>query len=283
MTGATQVTGVFGHPVHHSQSPAMHNAAFQEMGLDFVYVPFSVRPEDLESAVRGIRSLGIVGVNLTIPHKERVIEFLDWVSDDALGIRSVNTIDNRDGILKGYSTDGPGFLRALEASGKSPSGSKAVVLGAGGSARATVRALVEAGAEVTVANRTESRAVDLAERMRSVNAPVTPVALSGADAERAVRDADLLVNCTSVGMHPEVDAQPIPSEWLHAGLFVYDQIYNPLETRLLKAAKSAGARTANGVKMLVYQGAISFEIWTGQPPPIGVMEEAVLGGLQSRP
>ena len=136
MTGATQVTGVFGHPVHHSQSPAMHNAAFQEMGLDFVYVPFSVRPEDLESAVRGIRSLGIVGVNLTIPHKERVIEFLDWVSDDALGIRSVNTIDNREGVLKGYSTDGPGFLKALEASGESPSGSKAVVLGAGDGPRA---------------------------------------------------------------------------------------------------------------------------------------------------
>jgi len=283
VTGATQVTGVFGHPVHHSQSPAMHNAAFQEMGLDFVYVPFSVRPEDLESAVRGIRSLGIVGVNLTIPHKERVIEFLDWVSDDALGIRSVNTIDNREGVLKGYSTDGPGFLKALEASGESPSGSKAVVLGAGGSARATVRALAEAGAEVTVANRTESRAVELADRMRSVNVPVTPVALSGPDAEQAVRDADLLVNCTPVGMHPDVDAQPIPSEWLHAGLFVYDQIYNPLETKLLKAAKSAGARAANGVKMLVYQGAISFEIWTGQPPPIGVMEEAVLHGLQSRP
>ena len=119
--------------------------------------------------------------------------------------------------------------------------------------------------------------------MRSVNVPVTPVALSGPDAEQAVRDADLLVNCTPVGMHPDVDAQPIPSEWLHAGLFVYDQIYNPLETKLLKAAKSAGARAANGVKMLVYQGAISFEIWTGQPPPIGVMEEAVLHGLQSRP
>jgi shikimate dehydrogenase len=232
--------------------------------------------------VRGIRSLGIIGVNLTIPHKERVIELLDWVSEDALSIRSVNTIHNCDGVLKGYSTDGPGFLRALEASGKSPEGSKAVVLGAGGSARATVCALAKAGAEVTVVNRTESRAVELCEQMRSVNVAVRPVALDSAEAMRAVRDADLLVNCTPVGMHPHTDAQPVPSEWLHAGLFVYDQIYNPLETRLLKAAKSAGAETANGVKMLVFQGAISFEIWTGQPPPIGVMEEAVLNGLQSR-
>jgi shikimate dehydrogenase len=278
--GTTRVTGVFGYPVEHSQSPAMQNAAFREMGLDFVYVPFSVRPDDLESAIRGIRSLGIVGVNLTIPHKERVIEFLDWVNEDALGIRSVNTIHNCDGLLKGYSTDGPGFLRALEACGKSPSGSKAVVIGAGGSARATVYALAKAGAEVTVANRTESRAVELAEQLSAVlgEAGLKAVGLDSWDARTAVREADLLVNCTPVGMHPRADAQPIPSEWLHEGLFVYDQIYNPLETRLVKAAKAVGARAANGVKMLVFQGAISFEIWTGREPSVQVMEEAVLRG-----
>lgn len=263
----------------------MHNTAFRELGLDFVYVPFSVRPDDLESAVRGIRSLDIVGVNLTIPHKERVIEYLDWVSDDAKRIKSVNTIHQVGGVLKGYSTDGPGFIKALEASGKSPVGSKAVVLGAGGSARATVYALVTSGAEVTVVNRTESRAVELAEQLNLVLAEgiVKPIALDSADAARAVREADLLVNCTPVGMYPHIDAQPIPSEWLHEDLFVFDQVYNPLETNLLKAARSAGAGHANGIKMLVFQGALSFEIWTGQAPPVKAMEDAVIRGLQTQP
>ena len=277
ITGKTRVAGVFGCPVLHSQSPAMHNAAFKALGLDYIYVPFEVHPDNLQAAVQAIRVLNIVGVNVTIPHKERVIGYLDWVSDDAHRIGSVNTIHNCDGTLKGYSTDGPGFIRALEASGKSPKGSKAVVLGAGGAARATVSALIAHGAEVTVVNRTYSRAVELSNLL---DGKVRPVALESADAQDAVRQADLLVNCTSVGMYPNTDAQPIPSEWLHSGLFVYDQIYNPLETKLLNAAEEAGARGANGVKMLVFQGAISFEIWTGRTPPVEAMEEAVLTGMK---
>lgn len=282
--GTTRVTGVFGYPVEHSQSPAMQNAAFREMGMDFVYVPFSVSPDDLESAIRGVRALGMVGVNLTIPHKERVIEHLDWVSEDATKIRSVNTVHNHDGVLKGYSTDGPGLVRALESSGKSPSGSRAVVIGAGGSARATAYALVKAGADVTVANRTESRAVELADQLRPILGQAAPraIGLESSYAAEAVREADLLVNCTPVGMHPKMDEQPVPSEWLHDGLFVYDQIYNPLETRLLSAAKAAGAKVANGVKMLVFQGALSFEIWTGKEPPVRVMEASVINAMQAR-
>lgn len=281
VSGETRVAGVFGCPVSHSQSPVMHNAAFGQMGLDFVYVPFDVHPDNLEAAVEGIRALNMVGVNVTIPHKERVIPFLDWVSEDALLIRSVNTIHHVDGQLRGYSTDGEGFIRALKTSGKDPTGSKAVVLGAGGSARATAHALVTNGAEVAVANRTFGRAVELAELLRAFS--IKPIALDSVDARKAMREADLLVNCTSVGMHPKADDQPIPSEWLHNGLFVYDQIYNPLETRLLKAARSAGCQAANGVKMLVFQGAVSFELWTGKTPPVEVMEAAVLEGLRSRP
>lgn len=278
----TKVTGVFAHPVRHSRSPAMHNAAFREFKLDYIYVPFDVHPENLEAAVKGIRALGMVGVNITIPHKEQVIEFLDWVSEDALRIGSVNTIHNADGVLKGYSTDGPGFIRALESAGKSPRGSKAVVLGAGGTARATVYALAKSGADVVVANRTFDRAVELAESLNAALGAerIVPTAIESDRTRDAVRDADLLVNCTSVGMYPNVDAQPIPSEWLHSGLFVYDQIYNPVETNLLRAARAVGARTANGVWMLVFQGAISFEIWTGQAPPVDVMEAAILTGLQ---
>ena len=262
----------------------MHNAAFREMGLDYVYVPFSVHPDNLGQAVQGVRALGIVGVNLTIPHKEQVIGLLDWVSEDAGRVRSVNTIHNCDGELRGYSTDGPGFIRALESSGKSPEGSKAVVLGAGGSAKATVYALAVRGAEVTILNRTFYRAVELAEHMDAVlgKGSVKAVAIDDPDAAGVVRESDLLVNCTPVGMHPHPDAQPVPSEWLHSGLFVFDQIYNPMETNLLKAARAAGARAANGVKMLVFQGALSFEIWTGQAPPTQVMEEAALKGLRTQ-
>lgn len=284
VTGTTQVTGVFGYPVHHSQSPAMHNAAFAELGLDYVYVPFSVHPDNLKDALQGVRALGIVGVNLTIPHKEQAVEILDWVSDDARLIGSVNTVHNCDGVLKGYSTDGPGFIRALKSWGKSPEGSKAVVLGAGGSAKATVYALAARGADVTVLNRTHARAVELAEHLNAAlgSGSVRVVALDDPGAAGAVREADLLVNCTPVGMHPYPDAQPVPSEWLHPGLFVFDQIYNPLETNLLKAAKAVGARTANGIKMLVFQGALSFEIWTGQAPPVATMEAAALSGLQKQ-
>ena len=277
VTGATRVTGVFGYPVHHTLSPAMHNAAFRELGLDYTYVPFNVCPDDLTMAVQGIRALGIVGVNVTIPHKERVIGLLDWVSDDARRIGSVNTIHNCAGVLKGYSTDGPGLVRALEAAGKSPQGSKAVVLGAGGSARATVHALVTHGADVTVANRTHSRAVELSESLKPASGiAVKAVALDSGAARESVLAADLLVNCTPVGMYPNADAQPIPSEWLHAGLFVYDQIYNPMETNLLKAARAAGAGGSGGIGMLVFQGAVSFEIWTEQSPPVEIMKEAAL-------
>lgn len=284
VAGTTSVTGLFGYPVQHSLSPGMHNAAFRKLGLDYVYVPFNVHPDNLETAVRAIRSLGLVGVNLTIPHKEGVIPFLDWISEDALRIRSVNTIHNFDGTLKGYTTDGSGFIKALEAAGKPPKGSKAVVLGAGGSARATVYTLALEGADVTVANRTYSRAVELSRLIDAAlgSDAVRFAALDSPEAREAIREADLLVNCTSVGMYPHAEEQPVPAEWLHAGLFVYDQVYNPVETRLLESARAVGARGANGVGMLVFQGALSFEIWTGRTPPLEVMEQAVLEGLAAR-
>lgn len=287
LSGRTRVVAVFGYPVYHSLSPGMHNAAFQELGLDYVYVPFNVSPENLENALEGVRALGIAGVNLTIPHKERAIELLDSVSPEALLIGSVNTVHNVDGVLIGHSTDGEGFMRSLEAEGKSAEGGRAVVLGAGGSARAVAHALAVHGAQVSVVNRTATRAEDLAEQLRSAlsggRGSVRAIALDSPEARDAVVEADLLVNCTSVGMHPNEDEQPIPSEWLHDRLFVYDLIYNPLKTRLLEAAEAAGARGENGVGMLVYQGAISFEIWTGRKPPTDVMRQAVLSGLRPDP
>lgn len=259
----------------------MHNAAFDGLGLDFVYVPFNVHPDNLGRAVQGIRALDMVGANITIPHKERVMEYLDWVSEDALKIGSVNTIRNLGGILQGYSTDGEGFIRALETAGKSPLSSTAVIIGAGGSARAIAYALAIRGSSVTVMNRTYSRAVELTDSLNAAMGVtlLKPLALDSSGAVTAIRDADLLVNCTSAGMYPEIDVQPIPSEWLHKDLFVYDQIYNPLETKLLRAARNVGARTANGVGMLVYQGASAFEKWTGELPSVKIMEATVLKGL----
>lgn len=278
VTGATRIVAVFGHPVHHSMSPVMQNAALRELALDFVYVPCNVHPDNLESAIQGIRALDLAGANITIPHKERVIGFLDWVSEEARLIGSVNTILNDGGVLKGFSTDGEGFLRSLKVAGGSASGSRSVILGAGGSARAIAYALATHGSRVSIVNRTTSRAVDLAKTLNKAfeEELLTPISLESEDAREAVMNADLLVNCTSVGMYPGIDEQPIPTSWLHNDLFVYDQIYNPLETSLIRSARALGLRAVNGVGMLVFQGASSFKIWTGKNPPTDVMEKAVL-------
>lgn len=276
ISGRTRVVGLFGHPVQHSCSPAMHNAAFLALGLDYIYVPFDVEPRNLESALVGLRSLGIAGVNVTIPHKESVIRHLDWVSDEARSIGSVNTIHNDEGILKGYSTDGDGFIQALENAGKHPSGLRTVVLGAGGSARATVYALLKSGSDVIIVNRTPVRAADLADLMNAMGSGKSvATAHYGDEARRAIAEADLLVNCTSVGMDPNPEASPVPAEWLHSGLFVYDQVYNPRETTLLRAAEQIGAAGVNGLSMLIRQGALSFKVWTGCDAPVPIMESAI--------
>ena len=280
MLGSTQILGVFGHPVSHSLSPVMHNAAIRALDLDYVYVPFHVPPSDLGKAVEGIRALGIAGVNVTIPHKERIIEYLDEVSENAMRIGSVNTVANRDGRLIGDSTDGPGFLRPAEEAWGTIGG-RALILGAGGSAKAVAFTLAQNGCEVVIANRTHERAEELAEGLRAVFGSniSKAIELRGEVIAEEIGGIDLLVNTTSVGMSPNTDGIPLPPQLLHAGLKVYDLVYNPLKTRLIKEAESRGAKTMTGIKMLVYQGALSFEMWTGQRPPIDVMERAVAEAL----
>lgn len=284
-SGKAKVLGVFGHPVGHSLSPAMHNAAIEAMGLDYVYVPFDVEPGNLRQAVDGVRALGIAGVNVTIPHKEAVIGCLDEVDEDARRIGSVNTIKNANGRLIGSSTDGPGFLRSLGETGFSPEGRSAVVVGAGGAGRAVVFALAKAGARVVVIDQVEGKAERLVEEVREATESDAVQAESSAEnLERRVREADLLVNCTPVGMNPRADEMPVSADLMRPDLTVYDLIYSPVKTRLLAAAEAAGARTVNGVKMLVYQGAISLKMWTGIEPPTDIMEAAVLNGLdESKP
>jgi shikimate dehydrogenase len=279
ISGRTKVLGVLGHPVGHSRSPIMHNEAIKALGLDYVYVPLDAEPDRLKQALDGIRALGIAGVNVTIPHKEAVISFLDEVDDCAREIGSVNTIKNVDGKLIGASTDGPGFMRSLSELDFSCEGRNTVVIGAGGSGRAITFALAKAGADVAVLSRTPEKAVDLA---KDVNMPnVRALRTQNSELEAILAEVDLLVNCTPVGMQNGSNGGiPIPLHALQPGALVYDLVYNPPRTKLLVAAEAAGALVVNGVKMLVYQGALSFEMWTGIEPPVDVMEDAVLESLR---
>ena len=273
------MVGVWGHPVGHSRSPLMHNAALAALGLNWVYVPFEVAPENVEAALAGIQALGMVGVNVTVPLKETVLPYLEEISDTVRQIGSANTISCRDGRLYGDSTDGAGFLRALEAAGQNADNRQALILGAGGSARAVAFALAARGTQCWIANRTMQRAQALAE---SVNGWF-PGRASVAGWGMKAGPPDLVVNTTSVGMQPHSEEMPTLPPGVFSGRpFVYDLIYAPAQTRLLQAAAQAGCATANGVGMLVQQGALSLSLWTGLPIadiPTTVMEAAVRASL----
>jgi len=281
ITGRTKIVGVWGHPVGHSRSPVMHNAALEALGLDWAYVPFDLDPDpvNVEEALAGLRALGLVGVNVTVPLKEVVLPLLDVVDEDARQIGSVNTIHNRDGRLYGYSTDGDGFVRALEAAGQSSKGRQVLMLGAGGSARAVAFALAARGCHCRIANRTPARAVRLADDICHRFPGAASVAGWGGDAGAF----DLLVNTTSLGMHPDEAAVPaLPPRAFAARPFVYDLIYAPPRTALLRLAAAAGCGTSNGAGMLAHQGALSLALWTGLPVgdiPVAAMERAVRQSL----
>lgn len=279
ISGTTKVVGVWGYPVGHSRSPVMQNAALAAMGLDWVYVPFEVAPENAQEAVAAIRALGLVGVNVTVPLKERVLPYLDVVDEAAAQIGSVNTIHNDHGKLVGYSTDGAGFLRSLESVGQVVQGRDVYLLGAGGSARAVAWALASAGSRCRIANRTPARSEALAAEINRVYPGRAEAVGWGAE----TGPFDLIVNTTSLGMHPREGEMPaLPPEVFANKPFVYDLIYAPARTRLLEQAEAAGCQTMNGVRMLAYQGAISLSLWTRRPLqeiPVAVMEQAVLSSL----
>ena len=283
--GGTRLLGVFGYPVEHSLSPPMHNAAIARLGLSYIYVPFLVSPDGLELALRSLHALGIVGVNLTIPHKERALSLVDEVTEEAREVGAVNTVHCMDGRLFADNTDGLGFYRPLAEAGFDVRGRRVVVVGAGGAARSVVFRLAREGAKtIWLANRTRERAERLAAAVSNAGYGAECVCpLSTGESEtliRAIQGSELLVQTTRVGMYPEIEADlPVPAEALHRNLFVYDLVYNPIETRLLTEARKHGCRTLSGVKMLVYQGAAAFERWTGVWPPTDVMEVAVRNRL----
>jgi shikimate dehydrogenase len=260
----------------------MHNAAFAASELDFIYVPFRVKKERLGEAIGGIRVLNIRGLNVTIPHKVAVIPFLAGLDELAGKIGAVNTIVNEDGRLTGHNTDAGGFLRALVEGDIEPAGKKVVVLGAGGAARAIAFTLAGAGASPIILNRKLEFdwAVSLAGQLeQAFNMKVAALEHTEANLESALRHADILVNATSVGMSPDTDETPVPSRLLKPELAVFDVVYNPRQTRLLAEAAAVGAITISGLEMLVWQGALAFEMWTGRKAPVALMREEALKAL----
>ncbi|HEV8206325.1 MAG TPA: shikimate dehydrogenase [Acidimicrobiia bacterium] len=267
ITGATRVVGIIGDPVRHSRSPAMHNAAFDALGLDWVYVAFPVARGDGAAAVRAVTTLGLAGLNVTMPHKADAAAACDDLAPEAAALGAVNTVVNTDGTLVGHSTDGDGFLRALDDEGITPVGQRALVIGAGGAARAITHALGRVGARVTVA----ARRPDAARSAAGLAPAGDAVGLDGI----AVEGFDVVVNATPLGMDGE--APPFDVAKLHTGQFVYDTVY-PAETPLVRDARARDLRAAGGLGMLVHQGALSFALWTGVEPPLDVMRAAASAG-----
>jgi len=280
ISGGTRVYAVIGDPVEHSLSPVMHNVAFEELNLDFVYVAFRVRKKELREAINGARSLDILGLNVTMPHKNAVMRYLDELDSTAKSIGAVNTILNHQGKLIGYDTDGIGALKALKENGITPKGKKLLLLGAGGAGKAIAFHAAQEVEELVILNRTPQKAKKLAESLRKeFNKKINGNALSTEIIEEELKDADILVNATSVGMHPNIDQSLVPPNLLRPNLCVMDIVYNPIETKLAKDAKAVGAKVVSGIEMLVYQGAASFEIWINHSAPVTVMKQAVLNKL----
>nr|HID13972.1 shikimate dehydrogenase [Anaerolineae bacterium] len=300
--GHTQLVGLIGWPVEHSLSPAMHNAAFDALGLNWRYVPLPVPPGQVEAAVKGLAALGFRGSNVTVPHKQAVMPVVGSLGPNARALGAVNTLvieqsENSAVVISGRNTDAQGFVGALREGGFDPEGRSTVVVGAGGAARAVVFGLLWSGiGEVVVLNRTLARAQALVSDLGLLLRPLPDTGRGASPFPRreggrgvrlralplmpealieSARAADLLVNATTVGMWPHVDGSVWPDTVpIPAHLTVFDLVYNPLETRLLRQARESGARAIGGLEMLVRQGALAFEIWTGETAPVKLMQAA---------
>jgi shikimate dehydrogenase len=280
ISGQTKVCGIIGDPVTHSMSPVMQNAAFQAAHLDYAYVAFPVSGDAVLRCAEAVRALGIRGLNVTVPHKVAIMPTLDEIDPLAGHIGAVNTIVNDQGKLTGYNTDGPGFMRALVDAGVSIAGMTVVMLGAGGAARAVGYSLAEAGAHLSILNRSSERAKALALEISATRGEHIGYApLDHACLRERLSRANVLVNTTSVGMSPDVDSTPCPADLLREDMYVCDIVYHPLHTRLLREAEATGATTIGGAEMLLHQGAQAFELWTGVRAPLEVMRRAVMERL----
>lgn len=277
----TQVLAVLGKPVRHSLSPAIHNAALQATGLNYVYVACEV--DDIQAAVMGMRGLGIRGFSITIPHKVAALGLADEVDPVAASIGSINTLVNNDGVLRGYNTDGYGALRAIETAGVNLEGAEVTIMGSGGGSRAIACTLAAKAdlSKLNILGVIEDEVRDLTRHVAQFStARVEGSVLSEDSLKRALAGTLLLVNCTPIGMHPKTDESLVPAELLGSPLVVFDIVYNPMETRLLREARERKCRVISGVEMFIHQAEAQFELFTGQSAPEAVMRKVVLESLR---
>jgi shikimate dehydrogenase len=277
VSGKTRVVGIFGYPVEHTISPPMHNAAFSCLGLDYFYVPFLVSPEALGDAVAGLRAMSIRGVNITVPHKERVIPMLDRIDDEAAFIGAVNTIRNDNGVLTGFNTDGRGFMRSLREADIVVKDKRVLILGAGGAARAVGYYLCRDASRVFVHDIDREKAGLLARHLDQVRGNVESTGGDPSCIGETARGCDIIVNATPLGLKPH-DPLPLDEASILPHHAVCDLIYR--DTPLLRAAAGLGCRTLDGSGMLLWQGVLAFEIWTGVKPPVEVMKDALMGFIR---
>ena len=279
----TKVFALIGNPVSHSMSPAIHNAAFMELNIDSLYVAFQV--EDVKSAMAGMRALdNFKGMSVTIPHKIEVMQYVDEIPDVDRHIGSINTVVKEEGKLIGFNTDGPGALKAIVDAGVELAGKKVLMLGAGGAARAIAFTLAKQGGidELVLLDINEDFLNNLTEDLRNgTEATITPGMLNPAAIEEHMGSADLIVNCTPVGMHPKEDASLVPEALFRPGQVVFDVVYNPLETKLLRQARAKGLTVIQGVEMFINQAILQFERFAGADAPEELMRKVVMEKLSS--
>lgn len=281
ITGKTKVVGVIGHPIEHSMSPPMHNNAFKQLDMDWVYVAFHVLPENIGKLMESCKTLDIKGLNVTIPHKTAVIPFLDEIDPIAEKIGAVNTIQFKNGISKGYNTDGLGAIKSLQKH-TSLEGKNVLILGAGGASKAISFTLINENINsLTIANRSQDNALKLIDNIKQHTGFKKIEYVDIKDADEIINDVDIIINTTPIGMYPNhnVDA-PIKTDKINDNHVVMDIIYNPLETVLLKESRLNGAKTINGTSMLINQGLVSFEIFTGMEASYESFEEALIKQLK---
>jgi shikimate dehydrogenase len=281
ITSQTNILGVIGHPIEHSMSPIMWNPALQELGLDYIYVAFDVHPDNLEKAINGVRALEIKGVNVTLPHKKTIIKYIDEVDPLALRIGAINTIKNEEGVLKARNTDAGGAKKSLLEKGLKISGKNILILGSGGVSRAIAYILAEEAGKIVLTDLIEKRAKLVAiEINNNMKIEIEGILSNQENIEKYIKKTDILINATPIGMYPRVDETPVPKDLLHDDLFVFDVVYNPLETKLMKQAAKIGCKTLGGLDMLVNQGVLAFEWWLNKKPNKSLMKSKIIDYLR---
>ncbi len=280
ITGKTRIIGVIGHPIEHSMSPPMHNNAYEELNMDYVYVAFNVLPENIDTLIQSCKTMGITGLNVTIPHKTTIIPYLDEIDQTAQKIGAVNTIQFKNGIAKGFNTDGIGAIKSLQAH-TSLEGKNVLIIGAGGASKAISFTLLNENINsLIIANRSKENANDLIENIKNQSNFENISYIDLEKCDEFIEDVDIIINTTPIGMYPKHEVQPpIKTDKINEKHVVMDIIYNPLETKLLEKSRINGATTINGTSMLINQGLASFKIFTGCEASYESFEEALLNIL----